>query len=89
MVGSNRKEAVKLIGEMIDRNILVSDELPTFPKVKETLNSKRYDYAGNAIEHMQELDAEKVIAAWPPEGAAGVGRGSVGLGPGPNKLVAS
>ena len=40
--------------------------------MKELLNSKRFDYCGNPAKHMLELDAEKVVTAWPPVGGASV-----------------
>ena len=68
----NQEVAIEILAQTIDRNIMVADPLPPTPKVKEMLNSKRFDYMGNPIEHMLDLDADKVIAAWPAEGAAGV-----------------
>lgn len=38
----------------------------------EELNAARFDYTGEAIMPMEDLSAEKVIAAWPPEGQAAV-----------------
>ena len=68
----NQEEAIEILAQTIDRNIMVADQLPPTPKVKELLSSKKFDYMGSPIEHMQDLDAEKVIAAWPAEGSAGV-----------------
>ncbi|CAE6967009.1 unnamed protein product [Symbiodinium sp. CCMP2592] len=36
------------------------------------LSAKKFDYSGQAVEHMLELDAEKVIKAWPKPGSAAV-----------------
>ena len=69
---TNQKEAIRHLGDTITRNIISADLLPSPPKVRELLNSKRFDYCGNPVEHMLDLDAEKVIAAWPPVGGAGV-----------------
>ena len=71
-LSANQQEAIKHVGEIISRNVISADPLPSPPKVKELLNSKRVDYCGNPVEHMLDLDAEKVIAAWPPVGGAGV-----------------
>ena len=68
----NQLVAVKTFGEAITRNVICADQIPSPPKVKELLNSKHFDYAGNAVEYMQDLDAKKVIATWPEVGAAGV-----------------
>ena len=44
--------------------------MPKMGKLRESLNSKRFDYAGNPVEHMLELDAKKVIEAWRKPGSA-------------------
>jgi len=44
--------------------------MPKMGKLRESLNSKRFDYAGNPVEHMLELDAKKVIEAWLKPGSA-------------------
>ena len=71
-VAENQRLAIQQLGETISRNIVTAEILPTVGEAKEMLNTKRYDYCGNPVEHMQELDAEKIIATWPKVGAAGV-----------------
>ena len=71
-LGANQKLAIKAVAERVSRNIICAEPIPSPPKVKEMLNSKRYDYCGNPVEHMLDLDADKVIATWPAEGEAGV-----------------
>ena len=66
----NQQKAVFMLARQIDRRMIGSDQLPKMGKLKENLNSKRFDYSGNPVEHMLELDAEKVIEAWPRPGAA-------------------
>ena len=70
-VSENQKVAIQELGERITRNI-ISSEVPTAGEAKGMLNTKRFDYCGNPVEHMQELDADKVIATWPKVGAAGI-----------------
>ena len=69
-VTRNQQKAVFMLARQIDRTMIGSDQLPKMGKLKENLNSKRFDYSGNPVEHMLELDAEKVIEAWPRPGAA-------------------
>ena len=57
----NQKKAVSLLAEQIDRTVAISEKVPKMGKLTESLNSKRFDYSGNPVEHMLELDARKVI----------------------------
>ena len=68
----NQRLAIERLARTVDRNVMSADPLPPPPKVKEMLNSRRFDYMGNPVEHMLDLDADKVIAAWPAVGSAGV-----------------
>lgn len=71
-LGNNQKAALKKIGDTIARNVMSADVIPPMGEVRELLNSKRFDYAGNPVEHMQDLDAARVIPMWPKPGKAGV-----------------
>ena len=71
-VTENQRVAIQQLGETNNRNIVTEKKLPTAGDAKEILNSKHYDNCDNPVEHMQELDAEKVISTWPKVGSAGV-----------------
>ena len=71
-VSVNQRLAIQQLGETISRNIATEEKLPTAGEAEEMLAFKQHDGGGNPVEHMQELDAEKVIAAWSKVGAAGV-----------------
>ena len=66
----NQKKAIAAIAEVVDRNLATEDELPTLAEAKNLLASKRYDYCGNPVEHMMDLEADKVIPTWPKIGEA-------------------
>ena len=66
----NQKKALSAMAEVVDRNVVMEDELPTLAEAKNLLASKRYDYCGNPVEHMMDLEADKVIPTWPKIGEA-------------------
>eukprot|EP00438_Fugacium_kawagutii_P016090 Skav230956 [mRNA] locus=scaffold3010:254098:259942:- [translate_table: standard] len=68
----NQQKAVTQLGHIITRNIIVADVIPPPGEVRNLLNSKRFDYAGNPVEHMLDLDSTKVVPMWPRPGKAGV-----------------
>ena len=70
-VSENQRVAIQQLGETISCNIVTDERLPITKVAKDMLNSKRYDYGGNPVEHMQELDAEGVITSWAKVGPAG------------------
>ncbi len=72
VVSANQQLAIRNMAWVVDRNILSTEMIPKPQVLKKNLNSKRFDYSGNAVEHMQELDASKVIATWPRPGSAAV-----------------
>ena len=61
----NQALAVAEVARTIDSNIISADEVPTLGEARASLQSKKYDYAGNPVEYMQELKAEKVFPTWP------------------------
>eukprot|EP00435_Cladocopium_sp_Y103_P024511 s1749_g6.t1 len=71
-LGTNQREAISKLADMVTRNVITADVIPPLGAVKELLDSKRFDYAGNPVEHMQDLSAAKVIPMWPKPGKAGV-----------------
>ena len=71
-VSENQRAAIQQLGETISRNIVTTERLPTTEVAKERLNSKHYHHGGKPVEHMEELDPERVIASWPKVGAAGL-----------------
>ena len=68
----NQALAVAEVARTVDSNIISADEVPTLGEARASLQSKKYDYAGNPVEYMQELKAEKVFPTWPRPGEAGV-----------------
>ena len=71
-LSANQCAAVQEVARTVDDNILDADILPTLSEAKAALQSKRYDYSGNAVEYMQELEADKVFPTWPRQGEAGI-----------------
>ena len=69
-LSANQKKAIAAMAEVVDRNVATGDELPTLAEAKNLLASKRYDYCGNPVEHMMDLEADKVIPTWPKVGEA-------------------
>ncbi|CAE7177202.1 unnamed protein product [Symbiodinium necroappetens] len=69
---TNQKEAIKRIGEQVDRFISREDRLPPAKAAAAKLCSKKFDYNGQPVEHMRDLVAEKVLKAWPKVGSAAV-----------------
>ena len=41
------------------------------PEAVKKLKSKRFDYNGQPVDHMLDLDAEKIVRAWPAPGSVG------------------
>ena len=68
----NQRKAIEQLARTVQRNIITTVKLPSLKEMKKSLMSKRFDYSGNPVEHMQELEAKKVIAAWPDPGCAAV-----------------
>ena len=66
----NQRRAIQAIAEVADRTLVTDAEIPTLAEAKVLLASKRYDYCGNPVEHMMDLEADKVIPTWPKEGEA-------------------
>ena len=71
-LSENQKGALREISHVIDKNVLSANQVPTLAEAKTALQSKRYDYSGNPVEHMLELEASKVILTWPKMGEAGI-----------------
>ena len=69
---TNQKEAIKRIGEQVNRFISREDRLPPAKAAAAKLCSKKFDYNGQPVEHMRDLIAEKVLKAWPKVGSAAV-----------------
>ena len=42
------------------------------PEAVKKLKSKRFDYNGQPVDHMLDLDAEKIVRAWPAPGSVAV-----------------
>eukprot|EP00435_Cladocopium_sp_Y103_P051950 s264_g16.t1 len=64
--------AITEMARTVDDNIISAEELPTLSASRDALQSKRYDYAGNPVEYMEDLVAERVIPTWPKVGEAGI-----------------
>eukprot|EP00438_Fugacium_kawagutii_P024835 Skav205737 [mRNA] locus=scaffold1496:189452:197472:+ [translate_table: standard] len=71
-LSENQKVALKALGDMITRNVISADVIPPMGEIRQMMNSKRFDYAGNPVDHMQDLLADRVIPMWPKPGHAGV-----------------
>ena len=71
-LGSNQKRSLEALSRTVAGNMCSARQTPPFSEAKRTLDSKRFDYAGNPVEHMLELKAELVIPTWPKKGEAGV-----------------
>ncbi|CAE7940374.1 unnamed protein product, partial [Symbiodinium necroappetens] len=69
---ANQKEAIKRIGEQVNRLISREDRLPPAKAAAAKLCSKKFDYNGQPVERMRDLVAEKVLKAWPRVGSAAV-----------------
>ena len=71
-LSSNQRLAIQQLAKAVKRNIISTVKVPNLSELRKLLLSKRFDYSGNPVEHMQELEAKKVIAAWPDPGCAAV-----------------
>ena len=60
------------MAEPIDRFIACADRMSTCSTSRAKLKSKKLNYCGEVIEHMEDIVAEKVIKAWPTPGNAAV-----------------
>lgn len=47
-------------------------KVETFAKCRQEIGAVRFDYSGEPIQYMEELEAEKIIPCWPRPGEAGV-----------------
>ena len=68
----NQKVAVKELAITLNDNVVIADPLPSMAEAKKSLQSKKFDYSGNPIEHMQDLVCSKVVPTWPKVGEAGI-----------------
>ena len=50
----------------------VEQKVPVTNRLKDDLGRIRFDYAGEMVAIMEDLDADKVIACWPKVGEAGI-----------------
>lgn len=71
-LSDNQRGALREIAHVIDSNIISAKLIPTLAEAKKALESKRYDYSGNPIENMMDLEAKKVFPTWPKKGEAGI-----------------
>ena len=71
-LSENQRKAIQQLVKTVKRNVVTTVKIPPLSELKRSLLSKRFDYSGNPVEHMQELEALKVIAAWPQPGCAAV-----------------
>ena len=63
---------IQRMAEPIDRFIARADRMSTCSTSSAKLKSKKLNYCGEVIEHMEDIVAEKVIKAWPTPGNAAV-----------------
>ena len=68
----NQKLAIAEVAKAIDDNVLCADPVPTYGEAKAALQSKKFDYAGNPVECMQDLVAERVFPTCPKPGEAAI-----------------
>ncbi|CAE7232215.1 unnamed protein product [Symbiodinium sp. CCMP2592] len=71
-LGTNQKKALARIGGQIDRLLEHEVRMPSTEEAVTKLGSKKFDYNGQPVDHMQDLVAERVLAAWPRPGSAAV-----------------
>ena len=71
-LGRAQLSIVSRVCNQVERFTANIGHMSTAPEAIKNLKSKSFDYAGQPVEHMLELDAVKVIAAWPEVGHAGV-----------------
>lgn len=71
-LSDNQRGAIREVAQVVDQNILSAKLLPSFGDAKKKLQSKKYDYAGNPVEYMMDLEAKLVVPTWPKPGEAGV-----------------
>ncbi|CAE7300353.1 unnamed protein product [Symbiodinium sp. CCMP2592] len=71
-LGANQKVAIQRLGSQVDRLIARKEKLPSAKAAASKLCSKRFDYNGQPVDHMKDLDATKVIKAWPRVASAAV-----------------
>lgn len=68
----NQRLAIEEVAKTVDDNVLSADPVPSYGEAKAALQSKKFDYAGNPVEYMQELVAERVFPTWPRPGEAAI-----------------
>ena len=65
-------QLVKSLAEPIHRFVAPETRMSPAAEFGWKLKSKRFDYMGNPVEHMENLVADKVVKAWPTPGNAAV-----------------
>ena len=65
-------QLVKSLAEPIHRFVAPETRMSPAADFGWKLKSKRFDYMGNPVEHMENLVADKVVKAWPTPGNAAV-----------------
>lgn len=71
-LSENQCVAVAQLARVTDANVISAKELPGFAALKESLNSKKFDYSGSPIEYMEDLAADRVLPTGPRPGKAGI-----------------
>eukprot|EP00438_Fugacium_kawagutii_P009611 Skav215637 [mRNA] locus=scaffold736:68674:73286:+ [translate_table: standard] len=67
-----QKKAIESLAKVVQANIITADQLCTYGDADAVLSSKKFDYAGQPLEYMEDLICEKILPAWPKPGAAAI-----------------
>ena len=71
-LSDNQRRALEEMARTVDDNIVGADRIPSFNQARDSLASKRFDYAGNPVEYMEDLVADRIFPTWPRPGEAAV-----------------
>ena len=71
-LSENQRRAIQEMARTVDDNIIGAEPVASVSQERDLLASKRFDYAGNPVEYMEDLVAKKVFPTWPQPGEAGV-----------------
>ncbi|CAE7227472.1 unnamed protein product [Symbiodinium sp. CCMP2592] len=72
VLGNAQLRVIGKIAAQVDRLLARGGTVGPAPEAVKKLKAKKFDYNGQPIDHMLDLEADKVIKAWPSPGSAAV-----------------
>ena len=71
-LNSAQRESLDGLVDDAEHFLSLEMTIPTLPELIENLGKVRFDYSGEIVQVMEDLEAESVISCWPKPGEVGI-----------------